>query len=126
MTGDERGPVALVARRVARGPAILSIVTKLPSAWRWLFWDVDFDALDARADSDSIVARVLEHGGLSDVRVLLELYGEDCIHDFFQRVGHPDISARTTAFWRAFFEAEAERWASPPDWRKSTSAPWID
>lgn len=80
---------------------------------RWLFWDVDFDALDGETQADAILARVLEEGRLEDVRALLDLYGRDRIHTFFRDVGHPLIGARTRAFWRAFFAAEDESWAMP-------------
>ena len=96
----------------------------MPNELWWLFWDMDPAALDLDAHADTIVARVLESGRLSDVRSLLQLYGNDRIHRFFLTVGHPEISARTEAFWRAYFHAENETWASPPAWRKSTSAPW--
>jgi hypothetical protein len=101
-------------------------VRKLPEELRWLFWDVDPEALDLDAHEATILARVLEAGRLSDVRAALELYGEGRVHTFFREVGHPEISDPTRHFWRAFFHAEDERWASPPDWRKNTSAPWID
>jgi hypothetical protein len=92
---------------------------------RWLFWDLAFDQLDAEHQADAILARVLEYGRLEDVRTILELYGTERVHAFFRDVGHPLISARTREFWRAFFHAESETWASPPDFRTSSSAPWI-
>src|SRR5262245_34599063 len=86
------------------------LVRRLPEELRWVFWDLDFDTLEVEADADSILARVLEHGRLSDVRIVLKLYGEERIHQFFRSVGHPLISDRTTHFWRAFFRAEDEEW----------------
>ena len=98
----------------------------LPESIRWLFWDLDFDALDRERDADSILARVLESGRLADVRVILGLYGTERVHRFFRDVAHPIISDRTRAFWRAFFKAENEPWATPPAFRKNSAAPWID
>lgn len=98
----------------------------LPESMRWLFWDVDFDALDGETQADAILARVLEEGRLEDVRALLDLDGRDRIHTFFRDVGHPLIGARTRAFWRAFFAAEDESWAMPPAFRTASSAPWVD
>ncbi len=98
----------------------------LPESMRWLFWDLDFDGLDAERDADAILARVLESGRLEDVRALLSQYGDERIHRFFRDVAHPLISARTRTFWRAFFHAENESWAMPPSFRTSNAAPWID
>jgi hypothetical protein len=92
---------------------------------RWIFWDVDFDALDPERDADAILARVLEEGRLADVRELLSRYEEERVRRFFRDVAHPLISDRTRAFWRAYFDAENEPWAMPPDFRKSSAAPWI-
>ena len=93
---------------------------------RWIFWDVDFDALDTQAHADAVIPRVLENGRLVDVRALLDLYGAERIHRFFREVAHPLISERTRAFWRAFFGAEDEGWATPQPFRTSSAAPWID
>jgi hypothetical protein len=93
---------------------------------RWLFWDVDLDSLHLEKHADTILARVLESGRLDDVRTLLSLYGRERIHQFFREVAHPAISARTRAFWRAFFQAEDEEWAQVPSFRTSSAAPWID
>jgi len=101
-------------------------VVKLPLSLRWLFWDLDFDRVEPEAHADAVLARVLEPGRLEDVRIVLDLYGPERILRFFREVGHPNISDRTRQFWRAFFHAEEEPWASPPAWRKSSSAPWID
>ena len=98
----------------------------LPESLRWIFWDVDFDALRVDEHADAILARVLEQGRLADVRVVLSIYGPDRIHSFFREVAHPLISPRTRAVWRAFFKAENEPWATPPAFRTSNAAPWID
>lgn len=98
----------------------------LPESMRWLFWDVDFDDLDVETQADAILARVLEGGRLEDVRALLSLYGPDRIHRFFRDVAHPMISPRTRTFWRAYFEAEDEPWATLPAFRTTNAAPWID
>lgn len=90
-----------------------------------LFWDVDPDALDVDKDEVYILARVLERGRLSDVRWVMETYGLNRIHRFFRDVGHSEISKRTTGFWRAFFDAEEEKWAQTHTLRSNSSAPWI-
>lgn len=99
---------------------------RLPDQLRWLFWEFDFEDLDLRRHAATILARVLEQGRMADVRWAIAAYGLDGIHRFLREVGHPELSDRTLHFWRAVFDAEDERWASPPAWRSSSSAPWID
>jgi hypothetical protein len=91
---------------------------------RWLFWEVDVDSLDADRDADFVLARLLEFGRMADVRWAMKHYGLDRIHRFFREVGHPELSGRTLAFWRAVFQAEDEPWQAPPDWRRNSNAPW--
>jgi len=98
----------------------------LEEGMRWLFWDLDFDALDVDEHADAILPRVLESGRLEDVRAILALYGPERIHRFFREVAHPLIGERTRAFWRAFFDAENEPWPTPPDFRTHDAAPWLD
>lgn len=98
----------------------------LPEQMRWLFWNVDFDALDEEEHRDTILARVLERGRWEDVQWALECYGKRGIHRFLREVGHPELSRRTLRFWRVALDAKEETWASLPDWRRNSSAPWID
>ncbi len=98
---------------------------RLPESLRPLFWEADFDRLDVRVHTSSILARVLELGRLRDVRWLVATYGYERIHRFFREVGHPEISPRTTALWRAILRAQDEEWASPPDWRRNSNVPWV-
>jgi hypothetical protein len=90
-----------------------------------LFWDVDFDTLDVARDADFVLPRVLEHGRLSDIGWLIQTYGFERIHQFLRDRGHPELSARTLTFWRTYFDAKEEPWASPPAWRRNSSAPWL-
>jgi hypothetical protein len=100
-------------------------VPKVPKRFRWVFWEVDASALDTAASADYIIPRVLEFGGIEEVRWLIATYGMAGIHRFLREVGHPELSERTLRFWRAALKAKHETWASPPDWRKSSGAPWI-
>jgi hypothetical protein len=104
---------------------MIAEVSHLPESLRWLFWDVDFDGLDPATQADAVLPRVLENGRLEDVRALLALYGTDRILRFFRETAHPLISERTRGFWRAYFHAENEPWATPPAFRTSSAAPWI-
>ena len=97
----------------------------IPSGVRSVCWDLDFDEFDLQEHADSLLARVLENGCLSDVQWLLGVYGSDRIKLFFEQVAHPLLSESTLCFWRAYFAAE-EPWKSLPDWRKNSAAPWVD
>jgi len=91
---------------------------------RWLFWEVDFDALDTEKHARYVLARVLEQGKMPDVRWAISKFGMRRIHTFLRDEGHPELSPRTLAFWRAALRAEKETWASPPDFRNSSVARW--
>jgi hypothetical protein len=96
----------------------------IPKDRRWLFWEADPARVDLARNADYVIARVLEHGMLEDVRWLVRRYGLERIHAFFRDVGHPELSPRTLGFWRAFFQAEEEKWAAPPSWRRANGVPW--
>jgi hypothetical protein len=98
----------------------------VPAEQQWLFWDVDPNRIDLDKDQNFVLPRVLEKGRMLDVVWVVRTYGLDRIHAFLRDVGHPELSPRTLAFWRAFFEAETETWQSPPAWRRTSSAPWHD
>jgi len=93
---------------------------------RWLFWEMDLRSLDHLRDADYILGRVLEHGCMEEVRWAMRRYGLPRIHRFFREVGHPELSDRTIAFWRAVFKVGSEKWASPPSWRKTIRPRWVD
>ena len=83
-------------------------MAKVPASHRWVFWDVDVDALDTAAGANYILPRVLEFGGIAEVRWLMATYGLDGIHRFLKDVGHPELSERTIGFWRAVLKADGE------------------
>lgn len=97
---------------------------RVPAEILWVLWDLEAERLDADLEMDAILARVLEHGGLAEVRWAVDSYGLPRILSFFRSNPHPLISERTRAFWRAFFRAEEERWAERPDWRRHNDASW--
>jgi hypothetical protein len=98
---------------------------KVPAPHRWVFWDVDAARLDTQRSADYVLPRILEFGGIAEVRWAIATYGMDGIHRFLKDRGHPELSDRTLGFWRAVLNAEKETWASSPAWRKSSGAPWI-
>ena len=98
----------------------------VPAEHRWLFWDVDPDAINLQRDRRYILARVLERGRLADVRWVVREYSLDGLHDFFESGGHPELSPATLGLWRAFFDEKGGPWPNPASWRKTSAAPWID
>ena len=67
----------------------------IPVEQRWLFWDVDPDALELERDKRYVLGRVLERGRLADVRWVVGVYGLDGLRDFFRTGGHPELSPPT-------------------------------
>ena len=94
-----------------------------PDAMQWLFWDVELAQLDVNAHADYILGRVLERGRIDDVSWALRFYGERRIHSFLRERPRAELSARTLAFWRAFFREE-HPWPTLPAWRGNSSEPW--
>lgn len=90
-----------------------------------LFWNVDFERLEAARDADFILERVLERGRLVDVRWAIEQYGFDRLRTFFRAAPRPSLSPRALRFWRLALHEERETWPEPSAFRRSSSAPWI-
>ena len=95
------------------------MISRLPKNLHWLFWSVDPTALDVRQDADPIIARIVEFGGLSEVRWMLRRYGRERVHTFFRDVGDNELSRRTVSFWRCYLGAKDEKWAQVAPWRKA-------
>ena len=100
-------------------------MAKIPKRHHWVFWDVDPKKLDTAGAAHYLLPRILEFGGIAEVRWAIKTYGMEGIHRFLREVGHSELSDRTLGFWRAALRAENEVWASPPTWRRNSGAPWI-
>jgi hypothetical protein len=98
----------------------------IPEAMHWLFWNVDVTSLEPSRDASTILARVLEHGRMEDVRWAVGTYGLERIESFFREGGHPEISRRTRLFWRAALGVRRDAWPEPEAFRESSCAPWLD
>lgn len=94
-----------------------------PEALHWLFWDVELAQLDVERHADYILGRVLERGRSEDVGWAMQTYGLPRLQQFFRERARPDLSARTLAFWRAFF-SEDQPWPTSPVWRNPSGEPW--
>lgn len=99
---------------------------RLPRRMKSLFWNVDCDRLDTERDADLVLSRVLERGRMVDVEWAIERYGAARIRRFFREAPRPELSRRTLRFWRVVLRAQEEKWPEPPEWRQSSSAPWVD
>lgn len=97
----------------------------LPLGLKYLFGEVDFEALEIVRDREFILPRVLEFGCLEDIRWLIAEYGLDSIHTFLRDRGHVELTQRTINFWKIYLHAKEETWTSPRAWRQNSSARWI-
>lgn len=81
-----------------------------------LFWDAG-EPVDPERHADYVLGRVLEHGGLDDVRWLLGRYGPQRILGFVRRRGANVLSPRTANFW--LMALGGERWNESYQGRRS-------
>lgn len=96
----------------------------IPNSLAWLFPEHDPRRLDLERDARLILARVLEHGRLDDVRCCVELYGLEGIHEFFRRAAHPEVSQKTVALWRGALKAKGEAWPNSRRSELRNVVPW--
>jgi hypothetical protein len=96
----------------------------IPQSLAWLFPEYLPSGLDPKRDARLILARVLEHGRLQDVRWCVRRYGFERIHHFFRAEAHPEISEKTIALWRAVLNAKHEEWTRSRRSRLRSAAPW--
>jgi hypothetical protein len=96
----------------------------LPRDLQWLFPEHDCARLDPERDARAILARVLEHGRMEDVRWCVRHYGLDRIHRFFREASHPELTGKTISLWRHALKAKDETWAEPRRSRLRNVAPW--
>jgi transcriptional regulator with XRE-family HTH domain len=71
---------------------------------RRLFWDHPLVAQDLDQYPVWVMERVLDYGGLADVRLLIHLFGRKQFLEIVARVRR--VSAKTMAFWRQFLDLE--------------------
>ncbi len=98
----------------------------VPETFAWVFWDVDPATLDTEKHAGYILPRILESGGLNEVRWAIAQYGQGGIHRFLKETGHPELSPRTVQFWKTVLGASEEEWTNRRRQRLSSVAPWIN
>ena len=95
-----------------------------PAELQWLFPEIDVCDLDTHRHADFLLTRILERGRLIDVNWVLQTYSDEQILEFFRASRSNEISAKTREFWRAYFDAQGEEWASPPSFRQNSVTHW--
>jgi len=79
----------------------------IPTRLRRLFWDTDPASLDSSLHAAVIIERVLEMGGLQDVRWLQHRYAGTMIAQVLTL--SKGLSPRSRVFWNLWFGREAPR-----------------
>ncbi len=82
----------------------------IPEELRWLFWEVEKDALDLERHHDYVLERVMARGDWDAMRWLIRTFSEPVLADFLARKG-PRLSPRDRAFWSLI--AGVERVSQP-------------
>lgn len=76
----------------------------LPARVRRLFWDTDPALIDLHRNQDAVIERVLEFGGLQDVRWVQTRYPGSAIAQVLE--SSKGLSERSRAFWKLWFRLE--------------------
>jgi hypothetical protein len=71
----------------------------IPAAHRWLFWDVDPEAVDLDTHADYVLERVMARGDWAAMRWLSLTYSAEARADFLRRLGSR-LAPRERAYWR--------------------------
>lgn len=72
-----------------------------------VFWDVDVKKIDFDKQSDFVIARILEHGHLGDVKWLLRKYTPGKIKKAICQAR--DLSEKTANFWAMYFKIPRDK-----------------
>lgn len=107
------------ARRIVR-----RLGSGLPRSLAWLFPEIEIARIDVRRDANLVLTRVLERGRMADVEWCIRRYGLEGIRSFFRQAAHPEISERTTRFWRVVLGEEENVWPSAPSFRQASAGLW--
>jgi len=79
---------------------------ELPECLRPFFWDVDFRNLSVKDSSYFIISRLMEHGDETEMRFLLETFGQNEIIHVLKN--SRSLSRRSREFWKIFFDLDDE------------------
>lgn len=68
-----------------------------------LFWEYRWESVIQHLNSPLVIARVLEMGSPEQVRLFLQMVGEQVIRDFLHTRGQKLLSARSYNFWNLYY-----------------------
>ncbi len=94
----------------------------MPSRLRVLFWDTDAERLDLVRHGEFVCARLLQEGGLAEVKFLRDVYGDAAVRRWMQRHQARGMSPSRIRFWQLVLglsERAVSRWlrrARRGDW----------
>lgn len=71
----------------------------LPSDFKGLFWEYDFNSLTWEQDSDLIITRVLTTGDWEAVRWVRSRIGNDGVRDWIERRRGRGMNKKRLRFW---------------------------
>lgn len=110
----DRGGVEHLARSPASAQPI-------PARLQPLLPEYDVSRLNAGRDRTLVISRILERGGLDDVRWLLRRLPRKAVARFIEEDGARLLSRRSLRLWSLFFEAVPK---ALPKWRTGAN-PWL-
>ena len=78
-----------------------------------LFWDVDIEKMDIEKSRDFIIERVLNRGGMSDVKTLFKIYGDEKIIEAIKK--SKNLDKVTHNFCSNYFDIPKELMHAPSE-----------
>lgn len=94
---------------------------KIPKQTVVLFQEYDYNSLDIKKDKILIIGRILESGGLEELRWLFTVYSLKEIKEFIRLRGYRGLSSRAFNFWCLFFDIKDY---NKPEWLKDKKLIW--
>jgi len=90
--------------------------------FRKYLWDSNVDTMDMQTYKSLVIARVLEHGNLLDVKKILSLYSREDIIKTIE--SSTEISRRTGYFWKYYYNIQNPIKCLTPQLRKKQENLW--
>lgn len=72
-------------------------MNSIPAHLHQYFWDYDASTLDVQQHAFLIIKRVLDRGKTSDMKWVVQTYGNDAIRDMLKKT--KDLSRITATYW---------------------------
>ncbi|HAH32535.1 MAG TPA: hypothetical protein DCL44_09515 [Elusimicrobia bacterium] len=91
-------------------------VQPLPKKLRFLFPEYDISKLNAGRDKTLVISRVLENGGLDEIKWVFKRYRRDELSDFIKEDGTRLLGSRSLRLWSLVLDAKPK---PVPAWRNA-------